>query len=148
MDFKEIKNSDIFFNILPQDWQESIVPYWEQYKSSTKCFVLVENEKPIAGGLVFSQCSPDMVYAKEEANDWLKKGYLYLGFIYVLEEKRGHNLGSLWLSQLKNKFPGQKYWLTIDDIGLHTFYIKNGFTKVKTLTHNGHEEILYCLEGI
>lgn len=148
MVFKEITTYNQFFEILPTDWQESILPFWDAYKNSTKCYVLLENDKLIAGGLVFSECPPDMLYAQEEANNWFKKGYLYLGFIYVLEEKRGNNLGSLWLSYLKNLFPEQKYWLTIEDLGLHGFYSKNGFTKVKTLTNNGDEEILYCFDGI
>src|SRR5690606_13450182 len=110
--------------------------------------VLLENNKPIAGGLVFSECPPDMLYAEEEADYWCKNGYLYLGFIYVLEEKRGRNLGSLWLSHLKSKFLKQKYWLTIEDMGLHGFYSKNGFVKVKTLSNAGQDEILYAFYGI
>lgn len=148
MDFKEITAYSQFFNMLPQDWQQSILPFWEEYKNTTKCYVLLENDEPIVGGLVFSECPPDMLYAKDEANSWFNNGYLYLGFIYVLEEKRGHNLGSIWLSHLKNKFPKQKYWLTIEDLGLHGFYIKNGFVKVKALNNNGQEEVLYCFDGI
>ena len=147
MDFKEIKDYSIFFNMLPLDWQESILPFWDVYKNSTKCYVLLDDEKLLAGGLVFSKCPPDMLYAKEEANVWFDKGYLYLGFIYVLEEKRGQNLGSLWLSHLKNKFPKQKYWLTIEDEALHGFYTKNDFLKVKTLDNNGQKEALYCFDG-
>lgn len=147
MDFKEIENPHIFFNILPVDWQESIVPYWDVYKSSTKCFALFDNDKLIAGGLVFSECPPDMLYAKEEADYWFLKGYLYLGFIYVLEEHRGENLGSVWLSSLKKMFPKQKFWLTIEDADLHGFYAKNGFVKVNTLNNKGQKEIVYSFNG-
>lgn len=148
MVFKETTTYNQFFNIIPMDWQDSILPFWNTYKHTTKCYVLQENDKIMAGGLVFSECPPDMLYAKEEANTWLRKGYLYLGFIYVLEEKRGQNLGSIWLSNLKNKFPKQKYWLTIEDFGLHDFYTKNGFTKVKSLFNDKQEEIIYCFNGI
>jgi diamine N-acetyltransferase len=148
MIFKEITTESDFFNILPLDWQDSILPFWETYKSTTKCCALIENDMVIAGGLVFSECPPDMLYAKEEADSWFKNGYLYLGFIYVLEEKRGNNLGSIWLSSIKDKFPHQKYWLTIEDLGLHDFYTKNGFTKVKSLFNDKQEEIIYCFEGI
>jgi diamine N-acetyltransferase len=148
MIFKEITTESDFFNILPLDWQDSILPFWETYKSTTKCYVLLENDIVIAGGLVFSECSPDMLYDKEEADSWFKNGYLYLGFIYVLEEKRGNNLGSIWLSSIKDKFPNQKYWLTIEDLGLHDFYTKNGFTKVKPLFNDKQQEIIYCFEGI
>ncbi|WP_111309898.1 GNAT family N-acetyltransferase [Confluentibacter sediminis] len=148
MNFKEATTHDQFFNILPKDWQDSILPFWELYKNSTKCYLLLEGEKPIAGGLVFSECPPDMLYAKEEAKIWFEKGYLYLGFIYVLEDKRGQNLGSLWLSNLRDTRPNQKYWLTIEDFELHKFYTKNGFIKVKSLFNNEDEEIIYCFEGI
>ncbi|MGE5943096.1 MAG: GNAT family N-acetyltransferase [Flavobacteriales bacterium] len=148
MVFKETTSFNDFFNMLPIDWQETILPFWDTYKNTTKCYVLQENDTPIAGGLVFSECPPDMLYAKEEANILFKNGYLYLGFIYVLEEKRGQKLGSIWLSNLKNINSKQKYWLTIEDLGLHGFYIKNGFTKIKTLNNNGQEEALYCFDGM
>lgn len=148
MIFKEITAYNQFFNILPIDWQESILPSWEIYEKTTKCYVLQENDKLIAGGLVFSECPPDMLYAKEEADSWFENDYFYLGFIYVLEEKRGQNLGSIWLSNLKNINPKQKYWLTIEDLELHNFYTKNGFKKVKSLFNDSQEEIIYCFEGI
>ena len=147
MDFKELIDCTEFFNMLPLDWQESILPFWDLYKNSTKCYVLLDHEKPVAGGLVFSKCSPDMLYNKEEAETWFNKGYFYLGFIYVIEERRGHNLGSEWLSHLKEINPKQKYWLTIEDLGLHGFYIKNGFSKVRALYHENQEEIIYSFNG-
>ena len=133
--------------MLPLDWQEVLLPSWAVYKDSTACYLLVESDEIVAGGLVFSKCPPDMLYAKEEANAWFEKGYLYLGFIYVLERKRGQNLGSLWLSKLKAKFPKQNWWLTIEDLNLHGFYTKNGFKKIKTLHHNGSHEVLYVFES-
>ncbi|MBU3822664.1 GNAT family N-acetyltransferase [Flavobacteriaceae bacterium XHP0103] len=146
MVFKETIQYNQFFNILPLDWQETILPVWNNYKDTTKCYLLLDNEKPIAGGLVFYECPPDMLYAKEEAKVWFSKGYLYLGFVYVLQERRGQNLGSLWLSKLKDKFPQQKYWLTIEDLDLHSFYVKNGFKKIKELNDQGQKEVLYALE--
>ena len=147
MVFKETTSFNTFFNMLPVDWQESILPFWDTYKNTTQCYVLQENDELIAGGLVFSECPPDMLYAKEEADTWFKKGYLYLGFIYVSEAKRGQNLGSMWLSHIKNINPLQKYWLVIEDLGLHNFYIKNGFKKEKILNNKGQEEVIYCFEG-
>jgi diamine N-acetyltransferase len=148
MDFKETTTYQQFFNMLPADWQETILPFWETYKNTTKCYLLLEDEKPVAGGLVFYKCPPDMLYAKDEADEWLKKGYLYLGFIYVLEEKRGQNLGSIWLSNLKELFPKQNYWLTIEDLGLHGFYTKNGFKEIKALSNNGKKEVVYSFDAI
>lgn len=136
-----------FFKILPQDWQEGIVPFWEIYKATTKGYLLIENNQIIAGGLVFSICPPDMIYAEEEANTWLKKGYLYVGFIYVIEKRRQQNLGSIWIDNIKKAYPKQKFWLTIEDLNLDAFYIKNGFKRIKPLNNYGDEEVLYAFEG-
>ncbi|MFH4963960.1 GNAT family N-acetyltransferase [Gaetbulibacter sp. M235] len=146
MTFEVCNNCNEFFKILPFDWQESILPHWETIKETTKGYLLVENQEIIAGGLVFYKCPPDMLYAVDEANKWIKKGYLYLGFIYVIEERRHQNLGSVWLSNLKQMFPNQKYWLTIEDLKLDTFYKKNEFKKIKTLFNVDQEEWLYVYE--
>jgi GNAT superfamily N-acetyltransferase len=143
MIFQSCETIDSYFHILPLDWQETIVPFWKDLKTSTKAYVLLDDNQIIAGGLVFSQCPPDMLYARDEAEAWLNKGYLYVGFIYVIEEKRHQNLGSIWLDNLKKMFPKQKYWLTIEDLKLDTFYTKNGFKKVKSLNNHGIEEVLY-----
>jgi len=146
MTFQTCNNFDDFFNILPLDWQETILPLWKDLKTTTKGYLLLENNQIMAGGLVFSQCPPDMFYAKDEANKWINKSYLYLGFIYVIEEKRYQNLGSVWLNNLKSMNPEQKYWLTIEDFKLDTFYVKNGFNKLKSLYNNEQEEWLYVYE--
>ena len=147
MTFEACTNFLSFFKILPQDWQEGIVPFWETYKETTKGYLLIDNNKIIAGGLVFSAWPPDMLYAKDEAETWINKGYLYVGFIFVIEERRQQNLGSIWLDNLKKTYPNQKFWLTIEDLKLDAFYIKNGFKRIKTLNNNGLEEVLYTFEG-
>ena len=147
MTFEACTNFLSFFKILPQDWQEGIVPFWETYKETTKGYLLIDNNKIIAGGLVFSAWPPDMLYAKDEAETWINKGYLYVGFIFVIEERRQQNLGSIWLDNLKKTYPNQKFWLTIEDLKLDAFYVKNGFKRIKTLNNNGLEEVLYTFEG-
>lgn len=144
MKFELCKNCNGFFEILPLDWKETILPFWDELKASTKGHILVENSKIIAGGLVFSKCPPDMLYAKEEANEWFNKGYLYVGFIYVIEERRHQNLGSIWLDNLKKTDVKQKYWLTIENLKLHAFYVKNGFKKIKKLPNGKEQEWLYA----
>ena len=81
MTFEACTNFTSFFKILPKDWQEGIVPFWENYKETTKGYLLIDKNEIIAGGLVFSTCPPDMLYHKDEAEKWIKKGYLYVGFI-------------------------------------------------------------------
>lgn len=143
MTFEKRLDVDLFFSILPQDWKASILPFWDDYKSSTECFVIKNNNEVIAGGLVFSKCPPDMFYALDEANAFFENGYKYLGFIYVLEFRRGQNLGSFWLNSLKKLYPETRFWLTIEDLNLDHFYVKNGFQLKKSLFNNGVEERIY-----
>ena len=146
MIFKATHNYHQFFDMFPSDWKDNILPFWESYKHKTKCYVIYDKNVPVVGGLVFSECPPDMLYAKEEANYWFGKGYLYLGFIFVSEKRRGQHLGSLWLSKLKEALPNQGFWLTIEDMSLDTFYSKNGFKRIKALNNDGLREVLYAYE--
>jgi len=148
MTFKLTDNYLSFFSILPQDWWEGIVPFWEAYKDSTTCYVLLDDKEIVAGGLVFSKCPPDMLYAENEAAFYFKNDYLYIGFIYVIETRRQQNLGSAWLDNLKKTHPNQKYWLTIEDLKLDAFYVKNGFKCAKSLFHNRDEEVVYVFDPI
>ncbi|MBD0825000.1 GNAT family N-acetyltransferase [Aestuariibaculum marinum] len=134
---------ELFFSILPQDWKVGILPFWDDYNSSTTCLVIKDNNEIIAGGLIFSKCPPDMLYAKQEADFWFEAGYKYLGFIYVSESRRGQNLGSFWLNSLKEMYPETKFWLTIEDLNLDHFYVKNGFRMNKSLFNDGVEERIY-----
>jgi len=117
----------LFFNILPTDWQEGIVPFWKDYQSSTQVFVLRKEHRIAGGGLVFSRPAPDTLIYKEEAQNWFDKGYLYIGFLWIDEQFRNRQLGSYWLHQLFRQNPGQKFWLAIEEEGLASFYSKNGF---------------------
>lgn len=136
-------NANLFFDMLPKDWQDEIVPFWTHYEASSKIYVIVENNLIIGGGIVFSTTPPDVVYYKEEAEQWFDNGHLYIGFLWVAEHKRNNNLGSFWLEELKNVNPNQKYWLLIEDERLHGFYQRNGFIQIKTIVHNQYPEWLY-----
>lgn len=144
----EIKNytdqAHSFFKMLPIDWQETIVPFWEALKASTKIYVLIDNDALVAGGLVFSKCPPDMLYYEKEANVWFKKGYFYLGFIYVDETKRNQNFGSIWLDKVKELYHNNGFWLAIEDEKLHKFYTRNQFERIATIkTPESLEESIY-----
>lgn len=136
-----------FFKILPIDWQESIIPYWIEYKRYAKIYVLEEEEEHIiAGGIVFSICPPDMTDFKEKAEDWFEKGYLYIGYLWVNPDQRNQNLGSELLSHLKKLDPYQKYWLTIEEERLKSFYEKNGFLMTETLKSGNNTEWVYSYD--
>lgn len=117
-----------FFEILPDDWQETIVPLWDEYKDATKIMALQQDDgKVVAGGLVFSTVSPDTLVYRQEAERWFAQGFLYFGFLWVREDQRGKGLGSLWLQDLHKHYPEQKFWLAIEELELCDFYIKNGY---------------------
>ena len=137
---------DRFFEMLPVDWRDYIVPFWDDLRKNAQLFVLVENNIVLAGGLVFSKCPPDMMYYEKEANTWFNKGYLYLGYIFVDETQRHRRLGSLWLDKIKEEFPKQGLWLSIEEEGLHKFYVKNGFDRVASVINDGYEEGIYAFE--
>lgn len=145
MEFKDYTTkAELFFEMLPQDWQESILPFWENFKASTQLYVVIENDEIVAGGLVFSKCPPDMLYYEKKANNWFKKGFFYLGFIYVDETKRNRNLGSIWLDKIKNTYPNRGFWLAIEDENLHRFYSRNQFEKVEAIKkEDSTEESIY-----
>jgi len=146
MEFKNYTaKAHVFFEMLPSDWKDNIVPFWDDLKSTTQLFVLIENKTMIAGGLVFSKCPPDLMYYEKKANKWFEKGFLYLGFIFVDERQRNRSLGSLWLENIKKQYPKTGFWLAIEDQNLHKFYDKNGFEKVETIKNlDLQEESIYA----
>jgi hypothetical protein len=60
-------NPDLFFNILPDDWRESIQPVWKNYISTSEIMVVILNKEIIAGGIIFSSVSPDILNNKNIA---------------------------------------------------------------------------------
>lgn len=147
--FKHLsKNTNSFFNCLPQDWQDEIVPFWNAYQDTSKIYTLQENDQIIGGGIVFSTPPPDIDYFKEEAQEWFSNGFLYIGFLWIDEDKRNNNLGSFWLDELKRNHPEQNYWLLIEEERLHRFYQRNGFILNKTISHDEHPEWLYSFESL
>jgi len=130
---KETNRSEIFFNILPKDWQDSIVPFWDNYSTTSQIFVIEINNIVVGGGIVFSSVSPDTIAFREEALRWFGNGYLYIGFFYIAEKYRDKKLGSEWLKNLSLAMPHQKFWLSIDELKLSSFYMRNGFNLIKKI---------------
>lgn len=147
--FKKIKsNPNQFFDILPKDWQDDIVPFWEDYKDNASIYIIKENSQVEAGGIIFSTPSPDILYYKKEAQKWFDNKYLYIGFLWVNKNKRNNNLGSFWISELKKQLPNQKFWLLIEEERLHSFYLKNDFKLIKIFKKDDHSEWLYAYSTI
>lgn len=132
-----------FFSILPPDWQEAIRPFWPGYGGSARIYILESPGETLGGGIVFSTVSPDTMFYQEEAQRWFSRGYLYIGFLWVAEQYRGRKLGGGWLEALFLHYPGQRFWLAIEDIQLLHFYERYGFRLVKEVSgEDGVEWIL------
>lgn len=146
--FKELEtNPQEFFEILPQDWQDEIVPFWNDFTTDAKIYSLEDNTNIIGGGIVFYKSPPNFKYFESEAKDWFDKGYLYLGFIWIAEEHRNKNLGSFWLDQLKTQNINRHFFLLTEEDYLQHFYEKNGFIRVKSVQNEDHEESLYITKN-
>lgn len=116
-----------FFNILPLDWQEIVVPQWGNYKDTAAIYVFKEKNELIAGGIVFEKSHPNMTDFEKQYQYLYDENYFYIGFVWVIPEKRNQQLASKWLAKLKEKHSNQKYWLTIEEDSLKYFYEKNDF---------------------
>lgn len=139
--FKEgSKKAQAFFSILPLDWQEGIVPYWNQYRHSSEVYLIEEEGEIIGGGILFTQVTPDMMANASLAQKYFDKAYVYLGFIWISEDKRGMGLGQFWLKKVFENNPNITFWLTIEDPQLESFYKKWGFAISEKIENQGSPE--------
>jgi diamine N-acetyltransferase len=146
-DLVELKyNQQQFFEMLPKDWQDAIVPYWNDYSSTSKIYVFFEGNEVIAGGILFYTMPPDLIWNKKNLQPWFDNGYVYIGFLYVAEHKRHQKLGSLWIEKLKTLMPNQKFWLVIEDESLGKFYEKHHFNKEQTIVNQNNIEWVYAFK--
>lgn len=146
--FRELTDDpQAFFEMLPQDWQDEIVPFWDDYKAESKIYILEKHLAIIGGGIVFYKSPPHFEYFESEASSFFNKGYLYLGFIWITEDQRNKNLGSVWLQQLKTQNPNQKYFLLTEEDYLQHFYEKNDFYRIKQVQNQEHQEWLYLTKS-
>ncbi len=136
------KDPTQFFNILPQDWQQIIVPNWEEFKDSASIYVFKENEAIIAGGIVFKSGHPNSTDFENKYNYLYDEKYYYIGFLWVIPEKRNQQLASKWLSKVHSLNTNQKYWLTIEEASLQNFYQKNGY---KLLAESNTSQSKECI---
>lgn len=117
----------VFFDFLPEDWQIEIIPFWPGYEKNAHIYALAEDGRVIAGGIIFTTVSPDTIGYRDIARVWFDRGYRYMGFIYVDENRRKEGLGSKWVNSIRSQHPDWKFWLAIDEYGLSKFYEKLGF---------------------
>lgn len=133
-----------FFEILPEDWKDVIESVWDDYKKNANIYVFKNALDITAGGIVFRTAPPNMT--DFEIGEWQKyvtANFHYIGFLFVDPKYRGKSLGSEWLTALKDQFPDQSYWLTIEEEGLRSFYEKNGFKCVSKSKDKDNPEWIF-----
>ncbi|MCL5244556.1 GNAT family N-acetyltransferase [Cellulophaga sp. 20_2_10] len=142
--FIDITNNPIpFFNLLPKDWADGLVPHWNLLRNNATVFVLKNDAEICAGGIIFSSITPEMDSCKQEALYYFSKNYLYVGYVWVPENKRKQNYGSQWFKELFRADKNKHYWLVTEDKMLRKFYKKIGFVYKKTIHFNGGQEELF-----
>tara|TARA_R110000868_G_scaffold21640_11_gene89839 strand:- start:5013 stop:5483 length:471 start_codon:yes stop_codon:yes gene_type:complete len=147
IEFKKYnRDPNDFFRILPHDWQETLLPIWTKNGKDADVFVLCEAEQIIAGGIVFRGFTDEMNSFKTAALSFINSECYYIGYLWVIESRRGEDLGSLWLKSVKEYDPKANYWLTIEEEKLKNFYIKNGFKLLKESKNKGNKEWLFLFE--
>mgnify|MGYP002786922435 FL=1 len=142
MSFAELTATpDRFFSFLPDDWSVEIAPLWQGYaQTGSRIFALLENEKIVAGGIVFNTVSPDTQGYASIAQRYFDSGRLYIAFVFVSPAERGKGYGSLWVQKLRKHMPQQPFWLAIEDAALVKFYEPLGFTVIETVNNEGATE--------
>jgi GNAT superfamily N-acetyltransferase len=145
LSFKLIAQPKDYFNILPLDWIEILKFHGLLYKTYAQIYGLYEAQELIAGGIVFQELLPgSTTFEVAHSQVLFKEVGAYIGFVWVLPERRGEKLGSLWLKSLFKKFPKSSFWLSIEEKPLANFYHKLSFTVYKTHSEKGQflEQIL------
>ncbi|WP_158974158.1 GNAT family N-acetyltransferase [Cellulophaga sp. L1A9] len=140
---KHTGNPKLFFEMLPEDWQEALGLVWLEVSATSELFVIQEANKIIAGGIIFKEMTADMQLFKEEARQLLASESYYIGYLWVLKTRRGEDLGSLWLRSLKQYYPHNSFWLTIEEEGLKLFYKKNDFSLFSEKVSGNEKEWLF-----
>lgn len=144
--FEKLTAAEAFFEILPLDWQDIIVPLWPFYRDTSEIYVLKFENLVIGGGIVFSKTPPNATDLELSYNNLFVLNYHYLGFIFITPLYRNKNLASYWLSELKKRYSDRKFWLTIEDYGLKSFYEKNGFKQLDNPNFELAEEWIFVYE--
>ncbi|MER3374609.1 MAG: GNAT family N-acetyltransferase [Allomuricauda sp.] len=137
---------DRFLEAMPENWWADFHFYQEHSKDCMELFVMTEQDKIVAGGIVMEGLPPDMKIFEKRVGPFIEKGYLYIGFLFVVKEYRGQDIGSTWLRCIKGVYGANGFWLTVEEPGLIGFYKKNGFRWEESLTQGQRSEELLIFE--
>lgn len=138
--FKELNHlPHLFFNLLPYEWKETLVPYWPQYTSSATILGTYVNQRLVGGGIIFKQPTLETVnYPMAET--YFNFGCPYIGYLWVSEPFRHLGLGSAWLDEVAQRHQKTGTWLSIEENQLLDFYQRNGYQLDHHLVNADTEE--------
>ena len=146
MEFKNIAHPDhAFFDFLPQDWKDELLPQWINLKATAQVFVLEEHLQVVCMGILFYKVLPNLSPLEKIVRKQFED-YLYIGYLYTLPQYRSRGLASKWLETVKQYAPQKNFWLTVEDPNLVPFYTQNGFVPLASPNLSGietQEIILY-----
>lgn len=129
-----------FFDLLPADWQTELLALWPDFAASSTVLGLQLHEQLIGGGIIFREPTPDTHAYLARAQSLFAQGLLYFGYLWITPDQRGHDYGGCWIRALRQSYPGQGFWLAIEDSGLRRFYAQHGFVVSNTLRMDDHTE--------
>lgn len=124
---------DEFLTGMPEEWRLDFCMYLENSVDRMELFTITEQGHILGGGMLFKGLPPEMKIFEKEVEPFVERGYLYIGFLFVVPEYRGQNIGSTWLGCIKTLYGDKGFWLTVEEPGLVSFYEKSGFKWTDTL---------------
>ena len=122
-----------FFDFLPIDWQNELLPQWNELSETAEVYGLYKDDSLdnlTTMGIIFKTQLPRLTPFEKAIQNALSS-YLYIGYVYTMPQFRGKGNASLWFDALKLQFPKVNFWLTIEEPELAEFYIKNDFKLFK-----------------
>lgn len=141
-------NPQPFFTLLPSDWREELASLWPEVCDNSQLLGLELDGCLIGGGMVLRQSTPDTQAYIELAQSLFDRGLLYIAYLWISPDHRGHDYGGCWLRAVRHRFIDKGFWLAIEDSGLRRFYQQHGFVVADTVSSAGCREWIMTATAI
>ena len=133
----------LFFDILPEDWKSEISSNWNEFAPVVKVIGIRLKGQIIGGGLVFSDYTSETDSYPLVAQHYFNNNFLYIGYLWVAPDFRRQNQGDYWLNKVFCMFSDHPFWLSIEEVGLSKFYLRNQFTLEREMMFDGKTDWIY-----
>lgn len=129
MKFNKVTQPPIsFFDFLPEDWKEELLPQWDNLRSSSEVYTITIDRELICMGIVFKEVLPKLSMTEKRVQKMFIN-YSYIGYLYTLPKYRGQGFATKWFEFIQKQDPKRNFWLAIEESNLIEFYSKLGFKK-------------------